>query len=385
MKIYEYIIVGSGIAGSCIANELKDEDILIIDKNEDIALGASGAAGAFLNPLLGKNNDFKSLVNKSLIYANDFYKKLSPSSFFNPGIVRIPKNSEDREKFISYEEDNEFEYQKLEDGYFFPIGSNVIPEEICKTLCSNIPKKLSYEILSIEYINDLWIINNELKCKNLILTTGANTNLIKEKYFNIRAVWGQKIDISTSSNIEFNYHKECSLSASIEDLPNHKYKVSIGATHHRFTCDKDICSYCLDTANINKIYQKSYDKSIVNKDTEVLLEKALDIYDLKDIEVLNLKVGARACSYDYFPIVGELIDSEKTLELYPYLKKGSKVPDDKFITYKNLYVLNGLGGRGFVLSPYLAKILVNKIKNNIEIDEKIKANRLFKRWVRKIK
>ncbi|NQY21750.1 MAG: FAD-dependent oxidoreductase [Campylobacteraceae bacterium] len=385
MITYDYIIVGAGIAGSCVAFELRDQNVLIIDKNEDIALGASGAAGAFLNPLLGKSNDFKDLVNKSLVYANDFYKSNIPQAFYNPGIVRIPKNDEDRDKFISYEEDNVFEYKKLDDGYFFPIGSNVIPELICKKLCENIKKKMSYEITDLNFIDDFWIINNELKCKNLILTTGASTKLIKEKYFNIRAVWGAKIDVSTTTKVEYNYHKECSVSSSYEKLENNKYKVSIGATHHRFTCDKDICTYCLDTANINKIYQKSYDKTIINKDTQSLLEKANDIIALDDLEVLNLKVGARACSYDYFPIVGALIDSDKTLEVYPYLKKGSKVPADKFIKYKNLFVLNGLGGRGFVLSPYLAKVLVNNIKNNEIVDDKISSNRLFKRWVRKIK
>ena len=165
MITYDYIIVGAGIAGSCVAFELRDENVLIIDKNEDIALGASGAAGAFLNPLLGKTNDFKDLVNKSLVYANDFYKSNIPQSFYKPGIVRIPKNDEDREKFISYEEDNVFEYKKLDDGYFFPIGSNVIPELICKKLCENIKKKMSYEITDLDFIDDFWIINNEIKCK----------------------------------------------------------------------------------------------------------------------------------------------------------------------------------------------------------------------------
>ena len=385
MKTYDYIIIGSGIAGACISYELKDEDVLLIDKNESFALGASGAAGAFLNPLLGKNNNFKELVNKSLIYANDFYKRVCPKSYFNKGVLRIPKNEEDRKKFISYEESNEFDYIQKDEGYFFSIGSQVIPNEVCETLTKDIETKFSYEIKHIEFIDNTWLINNELRCKTLIITSGANTKLIDEKYFNIRPVWGQKIDISTTTCVSINYHKECSVSSSYKELDKDKFMLSIGATHHRFNCDKDICNYCVETANLNKMYKHGYTSSIADTDTKDLLKKAADIIDLENIEVLDIKVGARACSFDYFPMLGSLIDSKKTLDMFPYLKKGTKVPSEKFIRYKNLFVINGLGGRGFVLSPYLAKLLKSHIKENLLLNENLTVDRLFKKWVRKVK
>ena len=66
----------------------------------------------------------------------------------------------------------------------------------------------------IEKIDDLWYINDEIKVKNLILATGADISLIDEEYFDIRAVWGQKIDVKTSTEVSVNYHKDCSLSKS---------------------------------------------------------------------------------------------------------------------------------------------------------------------------
>ena len=46
MKIYDYLIVGAGIIGMTIAHQLKIKDssllIAIIDKEEDVALHASG-------------------------------------------------------------------------------------------------------------------------------------------------------------------------------------------------------------------------------------------------------------------------------------------------------------------------------------------------------
>jgi len=47
---------------------------LIIDKHKDIACGASGSAGAFLSPLLGKENNFKNLVTNASIHLTTYYK-----------------------------------------------------------------------------------------------------------------------------------------------------------------------------------------------------------------------------------------------------------------------------------------------------------------------
>lgn len=48
-KEYDYVIIGAGIAGCSVAHFLTkySNSILLIDRNCDIAQGASGAAGAF--------------------------------------------------------------------------------------------------------------------------------------------------------------------------------------------------------------------------------------------------------------------------------------------------------------------------------------------------
>ncbi|NLO17076.1 MAG: FAD-dependent oxidoreductase, partial [Arcobacter butzleri] len=119
------------------------------------------------------------------------------------------------------------------------------------------------------------------------------------------------------------------------------------------------------------------------EDTQKLLSLANDIIKLDDLEVLEAYGGARASSYDYFPIVGDIIDDEKTLKEFPYLKHGTRVKEDRFTKKDNLFILNGVGGRGFVLSPYIANILVEYIINQKTINEEIRSDRLFKRWVRK--
>ncbi|KAB7886223.1 FAD-dependent oxidoreductase [Poseidonibacter ostreae] len=384
---YDYVIVGAGIAGSSTAYFLSkySNSILLIDKNEKVAFGASGAAGAFLSPLLGKPNKFKDLISKSLNFSTSFYKEIKSKSFKNDGVCRIPKNEEDREKFNSYKPYMDFEYRDLNDGYFFDIGSWINPLEVCDLLTKDINKRLSYDISLIEKKENLWILNNEIKTKNLILCTGANTKLIKEKYFYIRAVWGQKIDITTSTNVLMNYHKECSVSKAIKSDNEKLFKVSIGATHHRFDCDKNICNYCVEVANLNKDCAKCYSKQIVDKDSLKLIKLANDIIKLDDVNVIDVKIGARASSTDYFPMLGKLIDSEKSFLKFPHLINGTHIKEEMLEKIESLYVLNGVGGRGFVLSPYLANELVENIINNKEIEDSISTYRLFKRWAKKQK
>lgn len=386
MKQYDYIIVGAGIAGCSIAYFLSqhNKNILLLDRNKDFSSTASSAAGGFLSPLLGKPNEFKDLVTTALNYSFNFYKTHFSDELINKGVLRIPKNDEDKEKFEEYIPYMDFEYELKEEGCFFPIGSQVKTLDVCQKMTQNIEKLFSYEVKNIDFEENYYLINNELKTTNLILTTGADTTLIGEKYFNIRAVWGQRIVIDTSTCININYHKECSVSTSVANENDNNYTISIGATHHRFNCDSSVCNQCLKEPNINNFSRLSNDENLVNSDTETLLQRANDIIKLNDVKVKEIKIGARASSVDYFPMVGGLINSQKTLELFPHIKKGTHVQNHRLSQYENLFVLNGLGGRGFVLAPYLAHLLCKHMVHQKELPATITTHRLFKRWAKKL-
>lgn len=386
MKEFENIIIGAGIAGCSLAHFLRKykNSILLIDKNEDVAFGASGAAGAFLSPLLGKPNAFKDLVTKALNFSIDYYKSYFFENIINCGTCRIPKNKEDEGKFQTYIPYMDFEYKKFEEGYFFSIGSIVNPYEICKKLSKDVEKLFNYEVTKIEKIDGFWIINKEYKTKNLFLTTGADISLIEEEYFDIRAVWGQKIDVITSTNVEINYHKECSLSKA-KEIKENRFLLSVGATHNRFDKNMDNTSYNLKLSNINNLQHNEETKNIMKNDVDKLLKKANDIKKLENIEVIDIKIGARASSIDYFPMLGKLVDSKKSIEKYPHIKNGTHIKNENLVMIDNLFVLNGVGGRGFVLSLYLAQELVENVVNNKKLDENLTNYRLFSKWAKKQK
>lgn len=386
MKKYEYIIIGAGIAGCSLAHFLSkySKSVLLIDKNSDVAFGASGAAGAFLSPLLGLDNPFKTLVKEALNFSIDIYKKEFEQLLNSCGTLRVPKNSEDEEKFLNYIPHMDFSYEKRERGYFFPIGSTIKSYEVCKALSSEVERLFSYEVSKIEEIeNGTWSINDEFEASKLFLTTGANISLIGEEYFKIRAVWGQKIDILSSTQTFHNYHKECSISKAVET--NNRYKISIGATHDREEEDKDGTSFSLELKDINQIEHNEKTKNIIDKNSNKLIYLANDIVKLDDIEIIDVKIGARASSVDYFPMIGEIVDSKKSIKNNPHIVNGSFIKDENLVMKKNLYTLNGVGGRGFVLSLYLANKLVESIFEGKKLDDKVTNIRLFKRWAKRLK
>ena len=70
-----------------------------------------------------------------------------------------------------------------------------------------------------------------------------------------------------------------------------------------------------------------------------------------NFEVVNHVAGVRPTVPDRRPLVGQHKE------------------------HKNLYVLNGLGSRGVMVGPYVAKQLYNFIENNTPIDKEICVNR----------
>jgi tRNA 5-methylaminomethyl-2-thiouridine biosynthesis bifunctional protein len=186
------------------------------------------------------------------------------------------------------------------------------------------------------------------------LATGYE-RLIDIPYINIRPVWGERIELISeklkvkSEKLDIYYHKNCSLA-----FVNNKFR--IGATHKR-NCPE--CSENLEEA-------------------EYLIKKANEIMDV-DGEVVSVKGGQRAASVDYFPIVGKIIDVDKTILENKNIVKGD-LPKNIFYK-KGLFIINGMGGRGFSNAVSASRILKDVIFENK--DNLLDSKRLFIKWVRR--
>jgi tRNA 5-methylaminomethyl-2-thiouridine biosynthesis bifunctional protein len=349
MELYDYVIVGAGAAGCSIAHFLQDKKVLIVDK-AGICQKASNAAGAFLFPKVGFNTKYTKFVNDALLFAFKFYEKLG-IELNKKGVLILPRDEKDIAKFQKYKKTFTLPYIEKEGGFFFESGGVIDSEKTCKKLIENVEFK-QIEITSIKK-EENFILNDSIKTKNLILATGWE-NIIDIPYIKIRPVWGERIEIKTSLSTKHHYHKNCSVSTNLEGI------VKIGATHERRWSEKEP-----DKENAN-----------------ILINKAEEIVKLPEYSIYSMKAGMRAGSIDYFPIIGQIIDTKKTLEKHPEIKKG-RIPKE-VIYIDNLYIINGGGGRGFSNYIYSAKFLSEFLLNKTPIPEFLDTKRLFIKYARRL-
>lgn len=379
MKIYDFLIIGAGSAGCNIAHLLAKENkkVCIADK-EGITKGASGAAGAFLSPLPGKENPYNSFVNNSLAYSMKFYEKFIPDALIKRGVLRVANENFDNTKLQANSIKNSYlsreELKKISqnfndiDGFFYEDAAILNPHEVCEKLIENCDFYM-LDITELLYQDGFYVFEN-FKAKNIILAQGVNKSIVEISYIKISPIFGVKIDVKTTTHVPFNIHKSVSVSTNKNDGT-----VAIGATKERHDNTE---VQCLSTCDKCAFYVNTEDGQI-----QSLLDSANELIKLENVEVTKVYRGARATIKSYFPVIGKIIDYENSLKKYPSIKNGTKIPPNLLEYFPNLYIINGLGSRGFVIAPYLSKILAEHILNDEKIPKELSSEALFYKRARK--
>jgi glycine/D-amino acid oxidase-like deaminating enzyme len=360
--LYDFFIIGGGIAGSCSAYFLKKHGfkVRVFEKNK-ICSSDSYAAGAFLSPKMSKPSAYKDYLNSAFLFSIDFYKKNFPHLLHQGGLLKLPLNQKDQLRCRSYEPymQVKWSYDDKKRAYLFPEAGLIDPITLCHALLKNIDINENYEVSDIKY--DTLFHIDKFQAKNLLIATGSSKTLIDEAYLETKKIGGYRYDVSFDGyeKQQTNIHKDLSISLY------HKNQVAIGATHIKNTTT-----------------------SALKKDADIdrydLLKRASKIIPLNNLKVKKTYTGFRSATNDLFPIIGKIIDSKKTLKKFPTIKKGTKIPCEKYTYYPHIFIHTALASRGFVTAPYNAKILIDLIINNTSIDTKLSTSRLFLKKSRNI-
>ncbi len=348
--MFDVAVIGGGAAGSSAAYFCKQAGLSVcLYEQHALASKASGAAGAFISPRIGRGGKLQQLTNEAFAFAVSFYQEYFPSCFHQTGTYRIARDAKDAAAFAEYEKHNTLTYENARFGnqpaFFFPQAGAADAAQLCEALTGDIE-------IRYEQVHDLSCI----PAKHIILATGAQETPVDTAYMGLRKTWGQRCDIKTPHTFAASVHKDVSVSATINGL------VRVGATH-----DKDPAQPC----------------SKCNENFQNLMQKAKALRDLGSYSIQKVYCGMRSAVRDYFPVAGRVVDTRATLAEYPMVKKGIK-PRDGLIYHDNIYIIGGTGGRGFVFSPMLARALSRYIANAETIDERIGPDRLFYKWARKL-
>ena len=338
--MYDVAIIGSGINGVSVAYELmqKGQSVIIFDMN-GVAGGGSGAAGAFISPKFSKGGELKEIIDKAFAYSMKFYETNFPHLFTKTNLIHTAQD----------------------DSEVFTLESGIVnAEAMCNALCKG-AKLIESKVETLIYDDGLWVLNETYSAKNVVLATGAYEQIIKEPYIQLRGIWGHRIDVKTSTINENALHKFVSISPSKDGV------LSIGATH-----------------NVHFHPETSKEPYDIESGRKELLEKTAHSIELKDVEVIKDYTGLRSGSFDYMPLVGSLVMSKVTLESSHINFKVKKADYEEYDYYPNLYMINGNGGYGFVLAPYLANILTQHLLSAKKISDRISPARFFHRFAKKL-
>ena len=372
--MYDIAIIGAGINGCSVAHEFtKEGKSVILFDMEGIAHGGSGAAGAFISPKFSKAGELKEILHDAFVYSMEFYEKNFPHLLTRAQLLHIAKDESDAGILRVYQQDTDLELlepshetlnilkTEAKEQENISINAGVVNAALmCKAMAKS-AKFVKQKVESIVYDNGVWIIDETYSSKNLVLATGAYESLVKEPYIQLRGVWGHRIDIKTTTENSHSIHQFVSISPSSDG------KLAIGATH-----------------NVHYHPQTATEPYDIEAGRAELLEKASRTMHLKNVEVVKDYTGLRSGSFDYMPLVGSLVLSNETLQNKNIRFKVKKANFTEYEYYPNLYMINGNGGYGFVLAPYLAKMLKEHILCDTKISERISPARFFARWAKKL-
>lgn len=348
------IILGAGIAGSCLAYKLAKRGwkIDILDKFEKAGQGASGNHCGVVAPLITKPNvDLGRMYESSYLQALKFYGEIleDEGGFFGVKHYAYDKNYQQRWSIWNQMQNSIFSCKKDEIGNYFEIfnGGFVQPYKICQKLI-NLSENISFHGLHevknyIHEDNKYKVITQnkkEFKASVLIIALGVDSaKFLPNHTLCTQNIRGQVTFLPKSIDTKV------PLCANGYICPFIEGKQLIGATYIK----DDSCL------------------SVRQKDHEVNLNSIKEFLPKIDINPKELdgRVSFRCSSSDRFPIIGAVYDEEFYKQEYKALpwKKHNPHIFKKGVYLPNLFISTAHGSRGLTSAVLGANIITSMLEN----------------------
>ena len=343
----DYLIIGSGLAGISFAEVAlqNDKSIYVFDNNSQ---NSSKIAGGLYNPVILKRFSEVWLAQEQLLLMNEFYtvleEKLKCKVDFKKPILR---------KFFSVEEQNNWfaasdkmalapflsidlihkKYQGIDSPYGYGevlqtgyVDTALLLDKYKKYL---IKEKLfqeeSFDYDALQFENDTLRYKN-IEVKHIVFAEGFGMH--SNPYFKNLPLDGTKGELFIIKAPGLDLDVIINTSVFILPLGNDLFKV--GATYN---------------------WKDKTDLPTEEGKTE-LIERIKEIITC-DFEIVEHFAGVRPTVKDRRPLVGT------------------------HQNYESIHILNGLGTRGVMLGPAMAKALFEFIEFKIPLNKEIDVNRFL--------
>jgi glycine/D-amino acid oxidase-like deaminating enzyme len=341
----DYLIVGAGIAGICFAETafLNNRSFIVIS---DTSQNSSIVAAGIYNPVILKRFSLPADAQLHLEYMKPFYATIQER--LN---VLFDNELPVYRRFASVEEQN-FWFEAADKPALAPFLST----DIVHTKYPFFSSPFGFgKVLHTGYVDTISFLNsyqNELKRNNHLVEESFDYHVLKftNEYIQYKDVKAQHIIFAEGFGIHVNpYFNYLPLDGTKGEL------LLIKAPALKLDAVINAGVFILPVGNdhykVGATYEW-YDKTAIPTEAgkKELLEKFEELITC-DYEVIEHYAGIRPTVKDRKALIGS----------HP--------------VHKNVHLLNGLGTRGVMLGPYMAKELYESIENGKVIERSINLTR----------
>ncbi|MHA6279478.1 NAD(P)/FAD-dependent oxidoreductase [Salinimicrobium sp. CAU 1759] len=349
----DFIIVGAGLSGACLAYRLEKAGRSFIVFDDD-SQRASKVAGGFINPVILKRFTLAWKADEQLKKAHKFYRDMEQhleKTFLNPLEVF--------RRFSSIEEQNNWfaaadkpRLAPFLDTRLVPVVNKNIPGKFSfgKVLgTSRIDLRYLLESYSEHLETKAWISKESFEYDKLELTSEGvkykdipakkvifceGFGLLKNPFFNYLPLRGNKGEYI------------------IIKAPGLDLKVGVKSSIFIFPAGGDHYAVGATYSNTDKTPEPTAAAR------EELVEKLKDLIKI-DFEIVDQVAGLRPSTIDRRPLAGQ----------HP--------------VHENLYTCNGFGSRGILIAPSISEELLENIEEGKPLDPETDISRFTKKWFKK--
>ncbi|MDP4865485.1 MAG: FAD-binding oxidoreductase [Crocinitomicaceae bacterium] len=349
MNQQHYLIVGAGLSGICVAEQLmsKNQRVSIIDSNEN---KSSIVAAGLINPLVFRRMAKSWRVDELLPYAQDFYRKLEQKTaqeFYHEIVIRRFFSSEQErgfwekkqteDEYLDYmfpltEEDKNYSEFNLKNDYGSArvkqsawVNASVFLSEMheeLKAICTFFSEKFDYSLLDTEKA-----VYKGIAYDGIIFCEGYMAQF--NPWFGHLPIQSTKGEVLTIHSTDLPMNESINRKCFVLPISTSTYKV--GSTYKWETPD--------------------------TIPTEEGKQELIDHFHyLSDIEpkILEHDAGIRPTTLDRRPIIGRH-------ELFPKLS-----------------IFNGMGAKGYLIAPLLSKEFADYLVDGQPLLREIDIQRIKK-------
>jgi len=351
-------VIGAGIAGLCAARalEARGMSVTVIDRAAEPLAEASGNPAAVVEPQVARGGTGGGLHEAAFLYARRFYESLGAGYYRACGTLHQAGDADTAAKFqqiIKGDDAPDTLFASARwlggsDALLIPEAGIVEPPRLRGPLTEGLDLRLGVEGTGLEPGGKGWLVRMGLEALTVdaVVIAGGigSAAFIQGQSLPLKARRGQISLIPGGAGLS-----DISCVMSYGGYLTPAVEGASGKTH--------VLGATFDDADPadegwREVTSRSHAENR-DKFNAVLPDLALP-----DSAGWQGRTGLRATTPDRLPVAGGVVDEAQFLEAFAPLRTGAKGVDFPAPPYRaGLYVLTGLGSRGFATAPLLGELI----------------------------